>query len=482
MSYRFSLYGSLFSLALIILFSCTKVKETDIGAALLPAVDNVNTFDTTLEVVANTFFSPDSLLPRMGRDATFNAGNYLLGYISDNPVFGRTKASVFLELKPISYPFFFENKPDSLFLDSVVLSLRWNMNYGDTNALQSIAVHRITEKLRNDSAYATNKNVQIGQLLGSKLVKPSELDDSLFLFRQNTSKQLRIRLSDDFGRELLKTDTVSQTSPYRSDSLFREAFRGFALVPQQTGQAASANALMSFAMSDTATQLRIYYRFQKDGKIDTTSTKFVFTNITPGASVNQIVRDYSASQVIRYVNKPGGDSLVYIQNAPGTYAMLRIPGIQGFKSKKGNVMVHLAQLTADEVMTQGRRSDLFLTPTFLYPDIYDSVNNKFVPFLADGFQAGSFDPFLLGTQRKYVTETGGQIRSVYNLTLTRYIQGIITRNNPNFPIRLAAPYRVSYNDLFINFQLNGLANGEVVLGGGNHSSKKMKLRLVYSTL
>jgi hypothetical protein len=45
-----------------------------------------------------------------------------------------------------------------------------------------------------------------------------------------------------------------------------------------------------------------------------------------------------------------------------------------------------------------------------------------------------------------------------------------------------APYSVRYQDLYINFALNNLAMGNVVIGGGNHSSQKMKLRLVYSKL
>jgi hypothetical protein len=50
------------------------------------------------------------------------------------------------------------------------------------------------------------------------------------------------------------------------------------------------------------------------------------------------------------------------------------------------------------------------------------------------------------------------------------------------PIRLSAPYAIRYDDLFISFALNNLSAGNIVLGGGNHSSKKMKLRVVYSKL
>jgi hypothetical protein len=68
------------------------------------------------------------------------------------------------------------------------------------------------------------------------------------------------------------------------------------------------------------------------------------------------------------------------------------------------------------------------------------------------------------------------------MNVTRYLQGIITKNNPNFKLKLYAPYALRYEDLLISFALNNLARGNVVLGGGNHSTKKMKFRVIYSKL
>lgn len=471
-----------FEFFFVVLFSCncTKIKGTEIGAELLPAIDNVITFDTTFEVVASTFQTPDSLLPRLGRDINGNTGQFILGHISNDAQFGKTTASIFFELKPISYPFSFEAVPDSLFLDSAVLCLRWTSTFGDTNALQTINVHRVAEKLRPDSAYLTNRSVRFTDLIGSKTLAPSVLNDSLFLFKQSISNQLRIRLNNNFARAFLSYDTTG-SSPYKSDSLYRDFLKGFALVPQTNGS--NANALMSFAMSDTATQLRIYYRFRKGGLMDTTSKVFVTNNGIPGAAANQIVRTYTGSESVAHMGlKPRGDSLVYLQAAPGTYSMLRIPGLDEFKQKKGNVMVHLAELSMQEVVTPGRRTNIFQTPEYMYAEMYDSIGKRFLPFLSDGFINGKFESFIFGGQRKFLSNNSGQNLSAYNMNLTRYLQGIITRNNPNFQLRLMAPYSLRYEDLFITFALNNLSRGNVVLGGGNHSSKKMKFRVVYSKL
>jgi len=467
----------------IALFSyCTKIKGTDIGAELIPLVDNVNTFDTTFEVVATTSLTPDSSLPLLGRDASGSAGSYVLGYISNNLQFGKTKASIYFELKPPTYPFSFENVPDSLFLDSSVLCLKYDNTFGDTNAVQSISVFKINELLKGDSAYRTNKSVSYSELIGSKSFTPSILNDSLFLFRQNTKNQLRIRLNNSFGSKILTFDTTKY-SPLNNDSLFRDYFKGFALVPETGGVGASANALMSLSISDTSTYYRIYYRYNKNGKQDTTYKDFKFNNGIVSASVNKIERVYTGSEITQHLgNKVGGDSLVYIQAAPGTFSMLNIPGINSFKTNKGNVMVHLAELSMEEAPTPGRQSTLFFPPLYLYPEIYDTTTKSYYPFLSDGFVNGSFDDAAFGGIRKFIVDKNNQQVAQYKMNLTRYVQGIVTRNYPNMPFRLSAPYSIRYDDLFISFALNNLSAGNIVLGGGNHSTKKMKLRVVYSKL
>jgi Domain of unknown function (DUF4270) len=465
---------------LAILFGCTKIKSTDIGADLLPAIDNIITFDTTFEVNASTFLTPDSLLPKLGRDVNGNVGQFILGHISNDPQFGKTTASIFFELKPDSYPFAFETIADSLVLDSAVLCLRWTNTFGDTNALQSINVHRITELLVNDSVYNTGKSVRYGELLGSKTFAPSILNDSLYLFKQNIDRQLRIKLNSSFGRSLLSFDTAAG-SPFKNDSLYRDFLKGFAIVPQTSGT--QANALMSFAMSDTATYLRLYYKYTKTGKTDTTHKDFTFNTLNGGAGINNIVRAYNGSEATGHLGlKPRGDSLLYLQTDPGTYSLLKIPGLDEFKQKKGNVIIHLAELSMQEVPTPGRRPNTFSTPEYLYLEMLDSTSKRLLPFLSDGFLNGKFESYLFGGERKFIADRNNNLVSAYKMNITRYLQGIVTRNNPNLQLKLFAPFSLRYEDLFITFALNNLSRGNVVLGGGNHSSDRIKLRVIYSKL
>jgi hypothetical protein len=278
---------------------------------------------------------------------------------------------------------------------------------------------------------------------------------------------------------LLTFDT-SKLSPLNNDSSFRDYLKGFAIVPESNG---SANALMNFNVSDTASYFRLYYRVMKNGIIDSTFKDLKFNRALPSAAVNRIERNYTGSEILKnFTQNTKGDSLVFIQATPGSYAMLKIQGIDDFKKTKGNVMVHLAEIQMEEVVTPGRQQGLFYAPLFMYSEVYDTASNAYYPFLSDGFTSGTFDIQTFGGLRTYKTDNSIQQGAKYKMNITRYVQGIITRNFPNTPIRLSAPYSVKYDDLYISFALNNLCAGNVVLGGGNNSSKKMKLRLVYSKL
>ena len=103
----------------IVFSSCRKINEsTELGGGLIPPVDNINTFDTSLTVQAfqNVF--------GLANDSQYLAKNELfyLGKITNgDQFFGQTDARLFLELKPPFYKYYFANKPDSLFIDQLFL-------------------------------------------------------------------------------------------------------------------------------------------------------------------------------------------------------------------------------------------------------------------------------------------------------------------------------------------------------------------------
>ena len=132
--------GSVFLGLLFFFSSCKKINEaTELGGDLIPAVDNVHTFEVSLSsVTRNILFSDSTKVLFTDRVA--------LGDLND-PEFGNTHANFDFNIVPStvgSYPFL--NK-DSVEIDSVVLSLAYRAAFGDTlnNGMQTVRVYEIAQ-------------------------------------------------------------------------------------------------------------------------------------------------------------------------------------------------------------------------------------------------------------------------------------------------------------------------------------------------
>lgn len=456
---------------------CTKIKSTDLGTDLIPAVDNIHTFDTLLEVETETFIVQDSNYPRLTQNSSGGIPTLVAGQINNDPQFGKTTGSMFFYFNANSYPFAYETtRKDSLYFDSIVLGLSWSgYIIGDTNHLQKFNVHMLETTPRYDSSYSLRDFIPYDRMIGTRTFAPSILNDSVPLFRYTTINQLRIRLDDNFGRLMLRLDS-SAGNAFNNDSLFRQFLPGLAVVPDPS----FGNALMGFNLSDTSSYIRLYYRYTLNGKTDTTSKSFRYGGNAGFA--NNIKRNYQGTQ-LEAAARDGQDSIIFIQTTPGSYAKIRMPSLNGFKTKKGNVLLHNAQLVMTQVPSVGQNDDIFLGPDYLYLDYMDSIKAMRQPFLYDAFPSGSLDPATFGGVRKNIDGPTGTINSEYRFNITRYLQGIITRNDPNFQLYLTAPHLLFYSSPAIYSGLNPISKGRIRLGGGSHKSgKKMYLRLVYSKL
>ena len=231
MNKRFLLALLFCSSLLFTIISCSRINEsTNLGGGVIPAIDGINTFDTSLTVEAyNDIFTGlnDSITVLLTDD-------HILGNISNDPFFGRTNAKIFLELKPALYRWNFSGvfNKDSLFLDSVVMVLGWKGTYGDTAAMQRVRVYEMAQSndFKIDSAYQIRQQYfTYSNLLGTKDFAPKSLRDSFLIFKDTvkSTEQLRIRLNDNFGRRLL--NDYDTTNAYFSDSAFKRFVRGFAI-------------------------------------------------------------------------------------------------------------------------------------------------------------------------------------------------------------------------------------------------------------
>lgn len=469
----------------IVLFSCKKINEsTALGDDIIPGVDGINTFDTTITVEAyNNLFTAtnDSFgISRMD--------GHLLGSISNDPLFGKTNAKIFLELKPNYYKWKFSEilNPDSLHFDSCVLVLGWQGTYGDTAVQQRVKVFELaqTNTFRTDSFYQVRQQYFTnGGLLGSKNFYPYELNDSVKAFKDTTINQLRIKLDNTFGRRLLTGyDTLTA---YASDSAFKTYFKGFAI---ETDAAFGGNALMSFGLATSPnTKLAIYYRYTKNGKQDTTVSYFSYTGFA--AHHNFIDRNFTGSPIMAAQGGTTPDDHLYLINAPGSYGILKIPALKNLTNR----IIHRADLTMEQIYDVSDKT--FISPQALYLDVFDSIRTKYkvVPydFVPDNTGMGQQ---LFGMFGKNMVDASGNPIRQWKFNITRYIQNILTKKEPLHTFRLQA-HQFVQNEIRLENAYNSgafvtefipvnssLGVGRVRLGGGNHSSQKMRLRIVYSKL
>jgi hypothetical protein len=460
-------------------FSCRKINDaTTLGGDLIPVVDNVNTFDTTISVETyNDLFTDITDSTRLGTTAT-----HWVGYINNDPLFGKTNAISYFELTPTVFPyvFDFQNKDSITHLDSVVLVMGYSKTYGDSTSPVNLTVYGIdpSSPFTVDSIYLVRSNsFTLGPaVLGSRSgIIPATLDDSIAAFRDTTSHQLRIPLNPLFGQQMLNYDT---TNAYKSDSLFRTFFRGFAVVPSAT-----SNAVIGINLSTT--KLAFYYHYKNGAITDTTAvTYFTFNGFT--AQANLVQRNYVGSQILTYQGGTTPDDLVFLQNTPGSFATVKIPALKTLSNR----VVHRAELIMQEVYDPS--DNTFAIPQYLFLDAFDTAKQRYrtIPFDFTIDASGVYNTNVFGMVPKDTVDASHNPIKIWRFNITRYVQNFLTGKELLYDLRLSTPYvlkellRISPgSDLDENLGFNpNILEGRVRLGGGNHPSQRMKLRIIYTKI
>jgi hypothetical protein len=484
----------------LIFAGCSKLDTTDIGSDLLPAVDNVTTFDTLLTINSSQgVFNTDST-------KISNADDLVLGKINNDPLFGTTKADVYAQFKPTFYPYYYGNAGDTIVgYDSVVLCLSYKGVWGDSTFPLQLQVKEVALNAAGlwDSVNQSkdiNYAPATGNLIGSTTVDIASLGNYVKYAngKDSVKNQIRIKLSTAFANSLFARDTnLVGNNSFRSDSLFKTYNNGFAIIANGGG-----NSLLYTNLTDSSSKLEVHFRRKNGGAIDTTFSALKIYNsygntvIAPSSTANNIVRNRSGYPV----SSPASNE-IYLQTSPGTFANLNIPAL----STLSNRVIHRAEIIIEQIPYSTQSDAYFSAPNFLYIDLKDtSVTSKWKPVYFDLNPNTSYDPdfkvntFFPGGSGVDYLYHGGYVRNktdqfsnkikYYNFNITRYIQQIVTSHSPNYQLRLYAPYIIEYPQYASDFDngkrsgSNRLAYGRVKVGGGNNANYKMRLRLVYSKI
>ena len=486
--FRRGTYILFFSLLLI---SCTRIGTSELGVDDFFGKDAIDTRDTLLAVETETIVLEDSL-------RIYPTDLHVLGDISNDPIFGKTSAALFLQLKPIFYPFYIKGTKDSIVVDSAVLILSYQGFYGDSSKPVKIYVNKIdpTTPLEVGKYYASNYanayNLRKGVTAGNpKLFDFASAKDSINDRFENARGQIRLKLNQSIAVELLKT--YDSNGVYRNDTTFRNAFPGFAL---STIAADNHNALIKLALLDSNTKLALYYSTSATGSVtrDTLVTYFRF-NYYASQNANFIQRNRAASEIVSHLNGFAKDSLVYVQTSPGTMVKIKVPGLKTF----GNKIIHRAELIAEQVPDDARLSttDSYMTaPNYLFLGVYDTATKQ-LRTVPNDYLGQSNPHYLLqfGGQKISKSLNGYSNVATYNFNVSRYVQGLIARTDSLFDFRLYAPVndsvkfvqpypfnKIQSTEYLTSALGNQPAIGRVRLGGGSHSKFRMRLRIYYTNL
>jgi len=467
---------SIFILLLAVSFwqGCTKINDsTTLGNGLIPPVDNISTFETVLSTETDNFLLPDS-------SRVLSTDLMALGYINQDDAFGQLRADGYFSILPpntMIYPFY--QKDSLVAVDSVILSLSYQGVYGDTNSTSRLRVFEISQQagFTDTVLYRyDHPDFTVGPLeLGSKTFTLKRLTDTVTVIRRRDTTKLvnvlRIPLDNSFGVRLTNYDTrATANGGYRSDSIFKKLFRGFAVKTDQIG-----NGLTYINPTDANTKLIVYYRVRKNGSLDTTFTEFFHSKTT---QANLVKRTPGGEWATYLTNNQTRDDKIFIASTPGSYATINIPGLDTLS----NVIVHKAELILTPLPTPQQSS--FVFPQRLLLDRVNTRGDTALTFDLDMGIRDNYGSFAYDNGR-----FGGNLLgdSTYRFDITRYVQKIVTNDSSNFKLRVYAPGRTNlfsplykyWGAVYVN---DLVAYGRAVFAGGNYlnPSKRLRLRIIYS--
>lgn len=481
-------------------WNCTKLDTTDIGSDLLPAVDNVKTFDTTLLINSRqeSFYSDSTYIGK--------TDDYAVGSISNDPLFGTTRADIYAQLKPPFYPYYFGNQGDTIVgLDSVVLCLKYMGFWGDSMLPVNLQVREVNDAMFRDSGYNENKTAYkpsvMGSVLASANINVRNMGNYIKLNngRDSVRNQIRIKLPSAWAATLFGKDStrVGPNNAFYTDSLYRLAYNGIAIIGGGGG-----NGLIYASLSDTATKLEIHFKRRNLGKVDS-----VYSSFRLNSSFSPNVANAPTSNTSNYILRtrsgfPVGNPVSsehYLQTAPGTFVNLSIPGLAGLSNR----LIHRAEIIVEQIPTDPGPLGLdekFSAPNFLFLDLKDTGTiAKWKPIYFDLNTAEVYYPdnngipyiarqtnyqYFGGYRRSKTDPLTNNLTKYYNFNISRYVQQIVTQHTRVYDMRLYAPFNLNYpqySGTFIPFG-NNIAFGRVRIGSGSNPNYRLRLRIVYSKL
>jgi hypothetical protein len=261
---------------------------------------------------------------------------YLFGKMSD-PVFGISKAEIFMQLQPREgdIPFL----EDGFIIDSVVLALPYSSDYfyGQTVSTFDLAVRRMTEVVSSDENYLSDTTFASNDIpLATASYRPRYDSISYINYYGSSvgdtaqSNMLRIPLSSRLGGEIFDLDSATLVN----EQAFLEAFPGIHLQPTSTKQ-----GIVAFDIDNPLTGIYIYYHvddlyFQYQLRINTGILRY--------SALNNDISETVIGDVLAGNTPPEVENVFFTQGMSGPLFKIDFPHLDQLQNR--NVIINKAEL------------------------------------------------------------------------------------------------------------------------------------------
>lgn len=398
---------------LFVLSSCEEEPEPiDLG---FDDTLNVRTYFTDTATVRVKLFQIDSISTAVN----INTNRILVGKIQEQESIGTydTKAFVKLSTSTPNEDLKNDTRQEAIF-DSLVVFLQTDYTYGNTDNHQ-INIHKITQSFENRSYYQFDELPYEDRVVG--IANYAALD---------TNNILRVRMDDNFGRELL---AYGLSNTFASDSLFGLSFKGLAFVPSST-----VNGVVGIAPIATATKLRMFFHYPND----TTTSSYDFNFSRAFTSIKNNLNNSPLAPLATndIVNTQDVNNLGVVQAGTGISAIIEFPYIKDFVAKD-KAIIQRAEL---RIPTLASALSLdFPAPTQLL--FFYTKDNKFVYSSSGVAQVA----YLEGSSNRTAlsmsySETG---RSYPDISITNFINDLANKPSPAYDGFIIQP---SANNISVN--------------------------------
>ena len=412
-------------------------------------------FSDTTSIVTNTRIGDPVLADKISTG--------LVGEYRDSS-FGYTTSSIYIQPVLSSNALEFSDTLETVTVDSVILSLEYGGNsgdtsyYGDTSIAQTFEVFRIDEELNDTTNYYSDVNVAVNSTplvshsftphptKPTVICQPNMTDTCILV--DDLSAQLRINLGNALGDEIIAKQGSDELA---NSGNFVKFFKGLKITPVNNPSITDNEAaILYFRLTASNTKMTIYYTVTDTA--NTITKKAVdFPVNTSSVRFNTFEHDYTGSAAETALQTPNSN-FAYVQAMAGMETIIKFPDLK--ERLGGKIIVNKAELIIPAA-NGSYTNNVGKADKLIVASRNDSSKLEFIPdaLLNSEFFGGDFDVD----------------NNEYKFNISRYVQSYLNGNEND-------------NGLTLIVSGNAVKAERAVIITENNHGNRIRLNLYYTNI